>query len=507
MVRALTRARSSLPCIAASLCALGCPGVVWASGLDAPQVGSQSSSPVTADAAAVHWNPGELGFLERGSFDFGAGLIFGRIGYQRDRRGQYQYEDNLDFAEPIAGEDLDPNKTGLDRTVAATPAGPTFDAFVAAPVIADRLVIGGGVYVPYAAILNFPADGPQRFALQSISLVSLHTTLSMAVKVHDRVSIGAGATYVFSFLELSKIQDFGAIDLLGDALADDPIAQDNDFGSDAPPTVRELDVMARPISIERAVSHSPSFNVGMAIQATDRVNLGLVYQHGSRLRFRGDFQLNMDDDFFTQDLAAQGLQYPALVRGDAEVELRLPKRVTVGAGIDASSRIRIDAWASYATYQEFDVIAIDLVSPDLAQPELGLGTRASQPLVRDWKGTVHVEVAPRVRVGKRLQVNTLAGYHSPASPDSTIDLASPDGHRIVFGGGVDVTLSERWSVLADLEGQAIVPRTVNSSQADLGNGRYSIILAQLGLHARMRFGRPTKSERESAPVAAGNAAK
>ncbi|MBV1857205.1 MAG: outer membrane protein transport protein [Nannocystaceae bacterium] len=475
---------------AAGLVGLGWSSPARASGLDSPQVGSGGSSPLTADAAAVHWNPGQLGFLDRGSFDFGAGVIVGRIGYERERLGQYQYSDNFDFAEPVPAADLDASATGPAQAVGSTPVGPLVDLFVAAPVIPGRLVLGGGLYIPYAATLDFPDDGPQRFALQSISLVSLHTTLSAAVKVHDRVSIGAGATYVFSFLELSKVQDFGSVGLLSDALAQDPIGQENDFGVNAPSTVRELDVMARPISIERAISHSPSFNVGLAVQATDRVNLGLVYQHGSRLRFRGDFQLNMDDDFFTQDLASQGLQYPALIRGKTEVEMRLPKRITLGAGIDATDRVRIDAWASYATYQEFDVIDIELSSPDLAQPELGVGPVANQPLVRDWQGTFHIEVAPRIEVTERLRINTLVGYHSPASPDSTLDVASPDGHRLIFGGGVDVSLNDRWSLLADLEGQAILPRTVTTSTHDLANGRYSLFLGQLGLHARMRFGAP-----------------
>ncbi len=479
----------SLPlALAAGLLGLGWSSQTYASGLDAPQVGNGGSSPVTADAAAVHWNPGQLGFLERGSLDFGAGLIVGRIGYERDRRGQYQYSDNFDFSEPIDPADIDPSRTGPTQAVGTTPVGPLVDVFVAAPVIPDRLVLGGGMYIPYAATLDFPENGPQRFALQSIFLVSLHTTFSAAVKVHDRVSIGAGATYVFSFLELSKIQDFGSIGLLSDALAEDPIGQENDFGVNAPSTVRELDVMARPISIERAVSHSPSFNVGLAVQATDRVNLGLVYQHGSTLRFRGDFQLDLDDDFFTQDLASQGLQYPALLRGEAQVEMRLPKRITLGAGIDATDRVRIDAWASYATYQDFDVIDIQLSSPDLAQPALGVGPVANQPLARDWRGTVHLEAAPRIQLTERLRLNTLLGYHSPASPDSTLDVASPDGHRLVFGGGVDVGINDRWSLLADLEGQAIIPRTVTTSTYDLGNGRYSLFLGQLGLHARMRFG-------------------
>jgi long-chain fatty acid transport protein len=111
-----------------------------------------------------------------------------------------------------------------------------------------------------------------------------------------------------------------------------------------------------------------------------------------------------------------------------------------------------------------------------------------------------VEAAPRIQVSERVRVNTLAGYHSPASPDSTVDLASPDGHRIIFGGGVDVGLNSRWSLLADVEGQAIIPRTVTTSDYDLGNGRYNIILAQFGLHARWRFGGGAKAAEPAPPA-------
>ena len=38
------------------------------------------------------------------------------------------------------------------------------------------------------------------------------------------------------------------------------------------------------------------------------------------------------------------------------------------------------------------------------------------------------------------------------------------------------------------EVQAIIPRTVTDSDYDLGNGRYDIFLAQLGVHAQWRFG-------------------
>lgn len=349
-----------------------------ASGFDAPTISHGQSSPVSRDAAAVHYNPGQLGFIDRTEPDVGLGLIFGSIGYQRERRGQYQYADNFDFAEPIDPADIDPSRTGLAPAVKATPVGPILDAFVAFPVIADRLTLGAGFYIPYAAILSLPEDGAQRYQAQSVTLISTHTTVSAGVKLHDVISLGAGVSYVLSIMELSKVQDFGAVQSFADGLAASPINQPNSFGPDAPSTVRELDVLSRQARIGPAVSHGVSFNAGVALRPTKKLDLALVYQHGSRMRLKGDFTLDMNDDFFTQDLAAQGLQFPPLVKGQAKLGLSLPKRLTLGAGYQVHPKVKLDGSFSYVFYSDFDVVDIELSSPDLAQPALGIGETVPQ---------------------------------------------------------------------------------------------------------------------------------
>src|SRR5690606_21702541 len=124
-----------------------------------------------------------------------------------------------------------------------------------------------------------------------------------------------------------------------------------------------------------AWSHGVSFNAGVALRPTKKLDLALVYQHGSRMRLNGDFVLNMDDDFFTQDLAAQGLQFPPEVRGRAHIELSLPKRLTVGAGYQFHPKVSVDGAFSYVFYSDFDVIDIALTSPDLPSPRWGSARR------------------------------------------------------------------------------------------------------------------------------------
>lgn len=475
--------------VATLLAAVGHARSAAASGFDAPALGGGQSSPVARDAAAVHFNPGQLGYIDRTELDVGLGLIFGSIGYQRDRRGQYQYSDNLDFSDPVDAADIDPSRTGLAQPVRATPVGPILDAFVAVPVVADRLTLGAGFYIPYAAILSLPHAGDQRFQAQSITLISTHTTISAGLKLHDVISIGAGVSYVLSIMQLSKVQDFGAVQSFADGLAGPPINQQNSFGPDAPSTVRELDVLARQADIGPAWSHGVSFNAGVALRPTKDLDLALVYQHGSRMRLNGDFTLNMDDEFFTQDLAAQGVRFDPLVKGKAHIELSLPKRITLGVGYQAHPKLEIDGAFSYVFYSDFDVVDIALTSPQLEQPALGIGQTVPQDLVRNWKNTVHAELNLRGQATKKLLISGTLGYQSGASPNSTIDMSSPDGHRLIGGAGIEYAISDRFSMLGDLRMQGILPRTVTDSDYDLGNGTYELFIGVAAVHAKIKFGR------------------
>lgn len=474
--------------------ALLAPRAALASGIDVLQIGSTWSSPTTRDAAAMFWNPGMLGFHEVGEVMVGVGFVGGQIGYQRDRLGTYQYGDSLNFAEPIDPSAIDPSKTGAYAKVSSPVASPNGGAFIAAPVIKDRLVLGFGAYAPYAAPLKFDSDGAQKFQLQQAFIAVTHLSVGVGVKVHRRVSLGATVSYVLGISQLKRVQDFGAVDLFADALARPPINQPNDFGEDAPSTVRELDVLARPFALTDAVSHGVAFNVGLAANPIDPLWLGLSYDHGSKANFRGRFQLDMNDEFFTQDLAAKGLAFPPLVKGNATLSFRLPKRLMLGIAYDITENLRIDGNFAWVFWSDVDAFRIELDSADLEQPELGIPRTSTVALRRDWKGAFHGELNLRMRLGKqrRIRMSGTVGYHSSASPDSTIDVASPDGNRLLGALGVGYQIRERLAVLFDAEVQGILPRTVTTSNFDLGNGSYNLVLTSLGLWLEVKFGKGGK---------------
>ncbi len=300
----------------------------------------------------------------------GGAVLLGNIRYQRERRALYQRPDSFDFAQPIDPANIDPDKTGTAEDVQATPIAPVPTAFVGWPV-SERVVVGVGVSVPYAAMLSFPDDGAQRWQLQSATIINAYTTPSISVRLVDWISVGAGASYVFGGASLSKIQDFAALGDIGRALEGDPINQSNDFGPDAPPSVRELNVMARPISITGATAHAYTFNAGIALTLGPRWTFGVRYQHRAPMEYVGDFTLDMDDDFFTQDLSDQGLEYAPRVSGRASIACDLPWSVIAGARWRVAPRWEVQATGGVVGWGVVDDFEVRLESSGLAQPELG----------------------------------------------------------------------------------------------------------------------------------------
>lgn len=463
------------------------PSPALASGLDAPMVGNGQSGPAVADAAAVHWNPAELAWIHRAELLAGAGLVFGRASIQRERRGKYQTADTLEFKGPLEPARVDAGKTGAAEEVTATPIAPVGDLFLAVPVLKDRITLGLGAYVPYAASLSFPENGAQAWQIREVFVIAPHVTLGAGARLSEVISVGAGVSYVSGFAELSKLQDFATLSELRAAFSSEPIGQENDFGPGAPTEVRELVTLSRPISIKRAFAHGVTFNLGLAYRPRKDVSLGLAYQHGARMRFRGDFAMDMNDDFFTRDLASQGLQYKPLVEGDAELSFSLPRRVTAGISYDASAELNVGVFVSYVGYSDFDAFVVETSSPDLSQPRLGLGEHVRVTLPRNWSDTVWAEASGRYKLSDRLLVSAAFGYQSPAAPQSTMDASSLDGHRLIGGLGGVLRVTERASLGGDIRVQGILPRTVTASDHDLGNGTYNLLLATIGGHLKVTF--------------------
>lgn len=450
-----------------------------AGGLGTPLVGTAWSGVTTADAAAVYWNPARLSAIEGHELQLGAGLIVAFASYERVRRAQYQYEDSFDFALPLDPADIDASKSGSAGEVSGDMLLPLGSVF-ASWRVHDRVTLGLGVYAAYGAVLDMPANGPQQWQVNDAVLFGVQVTPAISVQATDWLSIGAGFHLVIGALGLQQTIDLAGTSLLGGALANPPISQPNDFGSDAPPGVRELDVLSRPATVDQATALGASFNVGVALTPHPDWVIGLTYQHRTDLVLEGDARLNMDHDFFTTDLAYKGLQYPALVEGTAFVELTLPASLRLGLSWTPAEGTEIALQGGWVMYSAVEALIVTIESPDLELPTLGLGSTARVELPRDWNDSFEVELLLAHQVAEILRLGFRAGYHSPVSPDRTLDLASIDGHRLIGAAMVDVKISDTIALQGQVMLQHLIPHEVTNSDFDLGNGTYGLTIFHVG---------------------------
>lgn len=466
----------------------------WASGFSAPVVGTARSGPATPDAASLWWSPAWMAWETQPQVLVGGQLLVGHLAHQRNRRARYQEEDSFVFSVPVPPEAIDPLRSGRSSWVRTNPVGLAPSGFVLVPLPTRRpATVGVGMHTPWAALVSWPDDGPQRWSVREATLLTPHVTAAAAWRPVDRVAIGGGVSLVLGWAELSRVQDFAALEDLGAALARPPVRQPNDFGPDAPPELRELAVLSRPISLHNMRAVGVSAHGSVAAEVTETLHVTAGVHLGSPLVFRGRFRLVMDDPFFTRDLASQGLQYDPLITGEASLRLRLPRQFSTGARWSPAPRWQVAGHFTLVQWSQVDVWDARVRSPQLAQPALGLPDTSRLVLERRWENAPHLEVLVE-HEGERFSWLLGGGYHGPASPDATIDASSPDGHRLVGKAGIVLPVTRNADLHLDATLHHVLEREVRASTHDLGNGTWRMTLLSAGASFAWRFGEAGASQ-------------
>jgi len=450
----------------------------FASGIVAPRVGNFES--VTGDTAtSMHLNPALLTTLPGGRFQLDVAAINAWIGFARQRRATYQHSDGFTFKQPLAATDVDASKTGPAAPLNAQTSAPSVALSFALP-IGNTFAIGVAAVPEYAAVLNLPNNGPHKWHVQQTFVFVEYVSLAAAANIGSRLHIGASLDIVLGTMSLAQSVDLAGTELLGGAFADPPINQPNDFGEDAPPGVRELDVLSRDAMIHEATGTGLTFKVGALFEATDSLRLAATFQKGIDLIFVGDFYMDMDHPFWTTDLASQGLKYPRQVKGKAFVSFPMPSVLRGGFAWDVTDSLTVNLQASYLFYSVVDSLTVTIESDDFAQPELGLGRVNRINLQRKWIDSLELETLTDVQVTDDLGIGVRLGYHSPVSPDRYMDLIALDGHRLIGGVGGRLAFGDALTLTAHATVQHMLSRTVLASDNDRGNGTYDLTILIAG---------------------------
>ena len=335
-----------------------CAGPAWAGGLYLNEFATPSMGVAGAGAEAIAndastsfalHNPAGMTRLKESQLMLGGGLVFSTI--------QFDPDPNT----PIPGND------GGD---AGGPA-PLLAAFYSHS-LTDDLKLGFNVFSLSAAVLDYNDDWTGRFLVQEVTFLTVTMNPSVAYRVTDWLSLGAGMTVMYAKLEQTVAapppMGTGQVKIDGDDFA---------FG----------------------------FNLGALVEVDEGTRFGVIYQSEVEPNFSGDVEITP----------------PGLAVG-ITTKLPFAQLVRVGAYHELSDQVALLGTVGWEDWSTLD--------DQLLSTALG-----SQVIKRNWRDTYHFSAGIHYRPADRWLLQSGVTYDtSPVSEnDRTPDLPMDRQIRVAIG--------------------------------------------------------------------------
>jgi len=283
---------------------------------------------IAEDATTIYYNPAGLTRLQGQQAI--AGLHFIRTSFQFDN------QNSTHVLTPLTGEGLTGHDGGDAGQWNLVP-----NAYYAINLDNDWAV-GLGINVPFGLTTDYKDGWVGRYHTLKSQILTVNVNPSVAYKVNDQLSLGAGISAMYIDAELSQAIDFGTILA---AAGGTPQREDG-----------------------KAVINADDWGFGF--------NLGLLYEFNDTTRFGASYRsrvkqsLSGDADF-TVPAAAQarltGLGSTAFQDGGAGADVTLPAIASLSVFHQLTPKLALMADISWTEWSTLDELRIKFDNP--AQPD------------------------------------------------------------------------------------------------------------------------------------------
>lgn len=336
--------------------------------------------------SAFYHNVGCLTRIKDNSIQVGADLLFPRFDFEPPGRWEDKQESEFSlFPMPL-----------LAGTIR----------------LSDKLVLSGGIYVPYGLGAKY-SEGQYQESLLSLT----NFTLALSWQVTDTLSIGVGGDVGYSQLVYET-----ALHQIGGVVFD-------------------------PLFMEtKADGFGFSYRAGIWWQPRDWFSLGLSYLSPMKIKLKGDtdlflFGIGLGDDDFRADVT-------------------FPGKIGMGIAIWPTEKWVIALDANWYDHQETDKIDFNFdVLPTIRQ-EL------------DWQNNWSIHLGTEYQVADNWWLRAGVAWLEPTAPKTTVNPVISDGDGYCLSGGIGWQKGN-WSVdIAWLH--AWVDEEIERSLNHLAPGSYGV---------------------------------
>ncbi|MDR1203143.1 MAG: outer membrane protein transport protein [Tannerellaceae bacterium] len=270
-------------------------------------------------AESMHFNPAGLGFLDK-TIDLSAG-ISGVFSSGEYTKGNYKHKPDNDPSTPLY--------------------------FYAGFKIYDFMSAGISVTNPYGSAMNWGKNWTGSHLIQDISLKSFSIQPTLAFKIGDHLSLGAGMMMMFGDFSLSRA-----------LIASDDLAAVAQMMPELQPIAAKYkDITPVGATLSGNAGVRLGFNVGAMYDITEQLTVGVSYRSKVKMKVpEGTAELSYANELELKPIL--GTMIPPLDQGTFEAELPLPSNLNVGISYKPIERLMLSGevqFVGWGAYKELNV--------------------------------------------------------------------------------------------------------------------------------------------------------
>jgi len=354
-----------------------CPGIIMAGGFQINEHGARAMglggafTAIANDASAIYWNNAGMTQLSGTNFMLGTALI----APSSEFRG----------VTPAV------NKNYMQSDIFFP------SHFFITHSINESFALGIGITTPFGLGTEWRAGWVGRYLALKTKLTTFWVPVTAAYQLLDNLSIGA--SFVYSFADVSITQNSSQAPFEGDAYVDLEGSDHSAFG----------------------------YTVGIMYKPIEILSIGASFRSEISYDFEGTA---------TTTGAEQLMEIGALPNGDITAELTTPMNIVGGIAIQVIPELLLSADFQWIGWSSYDTLAIDFVdesAEDVASPRL-------------YKDTYIIRFGAQYNISK--SVALLGGIYYDQMPvePAYVNPSLPDTDRLGLSIGAEAKITEQFGI-------------------------------------------------------------
>jgi long-chain fatty acid transport protein len=275
--------------------------------------------------------------------------------------------------------------------------------------------VGMGLNVPFGLETKYDAAWAGRYHAVRSRLRTITATPTVAWRVTDFLSLGAGLQIKYADAILTNAIDFGTIGTLAGIPGAAPAQQDG-----------FADLRADDVGV--------GYTLGVLVEPFPGTRIGVGYRSKVALDFTGDGRFDLDPAGIGATLSsATG----AFTNTGLNVDVTTPESLSIGVYQDINEKWSVMGELAWTGWSRFNELRIRFDNP--AQPD--------SVTEHDWRNTVFVAAGATFRPSDKWQLRAGIAFDQSPVPDRTRTPRIPDNDRfwVSFGAAYAPTANLEFS--------------------------------------------------------------